>query len=252
MAHRDAIVAYLDDELESAAYRDYGPNGLQVIGADEVTRLRVAVSASLEVFERAAADGAQMLVVHHGLFWDGSSPVIGRLERRRLEALFASDLSLVAYHLPLDGHAVLGNNARLAAILGIADPQPFAEHRGRALGRHGLLPAPASAAEVAARLGEALGSTPLVLPGGPEQVRSVGVVSGAAARDVREAAACGIELFVTGEPEEDAPYLARELGVTIVAAGHNATETVGVRALAARLADVFGIDTGFIPVWNPV
>jgi dinuclear metal center YbgI/SA1388 family protein len=252
MAHRDAIVAYLDDELEAAAYRDYGPNGLQVVGADEVTRLRVAVSASLEVFERAAADGAQMLVVHHGLFWDGGSPLIGRLERRRLETLFRHDLSLVAYHLPLDGHAVLGNNAQLAAILGIADPQPFAEHRGRALGRHGALAAPASAEDVATTLGEALGSMPLVLPGGPGEVRTVGVVSGAAARDVREAAALGLDLFVTGEPEEDAPYLARELGVTIVAAGHNATETVGVRAVAARLTDVFGIDTGFLPVWNPV
>jgi dinuclear metal center YbgI/SA1388 family protein len=252
MAHRDAIVAYLDEELESAAYRDYGPNGLQVVGADEVTRLRVAVSASLEVFERAAADGAEMLVVHHGLFWDGASPVIGHLERRRLETLFRGDLSLVAYHLPLDGHPVLGNNARLAAILGLDDPEPFAEHRGRAIGRRGQLAAPTTADAVAATLAAALGSTPLVLPGGPDEVRTVAVVSGAAARDVREAAALGIDLFVTGEPEEDAPYLARELGVTIVAAGHNATETVGVRALAARLADVFGIDTGFLPVWNPV
>ena len=252
MAHRDAIVAYLDEELESAAYRDYGPNGLQVVGADEVTTLRVAVSASLEVFERAAAAGAQMLVVHHGLFWDGASPVIGRLERRRLETLFRHDLSLVAYHLPLDGHAVLGNNAQLATILGIGDPEPFAEHRGRAIGRHGALAAPSSAEALAAVLGEALGSTPLVLPGGPEQVRTVAVVSGAAARDVRAAAALGIDLFVTGEPEEDAPYLARELGVTIVAAGHNATETVGVRAVAARLAAVFRIDTGFLPVRNPV
>jgi putative NIF3 family GTP cyclohydrolase 1 type 2 len=114
------------------------------------------------------------------------------------------------------------------------------------------LASPATATAVAATLADALGSTPLVLPGGPEEVRTVAVVSGAAARDVREAAALGIDLFVTGEPEEDAPYLARELGVTIVAAGHNATETVGVRAVAARLAEVFGIDTGFIPVWNPV
>jgi dinuclear metal center YbgI/SA1388 family protein len=252
MTTREAILEFLDAELETAAYRDYGPIGLQVIGADTVDHVCVAVSASLDVFERAGAAGAQMLIVHHGLFWDGASPVVGLLQRRRLETLFRHDLSLVAYHLPLDGHAVLGNNAILAGLLGIVAPAPFAEHRGRALGRYGALAAPAPAAAIAARLGETLGSRPLVFGGGPDPVRTIGVVSGGAAGDVRAAATLGLDCFVTGEPAEETPYLAAELGVTVIAAGHHATETVGVRAVATRLEEVFGVRTTYLPVVNPV
>jgi dinuclear metal center YbgI/SA1388 family protein len=249
---RDAIVAYLDGELEVDQFRDYGPIGLQVVGAAEVSRVCVAVSASLDVFRRAAASGAQMLIVHHGLFWDGASAVIGPLERRRLQTLFDADITLLAYHLPLDAHPVLGNNARLAALLGIAAPMPFAEHRGRPIGCHGRLERPEGADSLAGRLGAALGSRPLVFSGGPDPVATVGVVSGGAARDVREAARLGLDAFVTGEPEEDTPYLAEELGVTTICAGHHATETVGVRAVAKRLEEVFGIETEYLPVSNPV
>jgi dinuclear metal center YbgI/SA1388 family protein len=252
MAGRDEIVAYLDRELEVERYSDYGPIGLQVIGAADVTRVAAAVSSSLDVFERAGAAGAQLLLVHHGLFWDGAPRVIGRLERRRLEALFRHDLSLVAYHLPLDGHPELGNNAGLMALLRITAHEPFAIHRGMPLGRHGRLPEPEPAAAVAARLGAAIGSTPTVFAGGPEPVATVGAVSGAAAGDVRAAAALGLDCLVTGEPEEETPYLAAELGVTVVAAGHNATETLGVRAVAARLEQVFGVSTEFLSVVNPV
>jgi dinuclear metal center YbgI/SA1388 family protein len=252
VARRDDIVAYLDRELEIELYRDYGPIGLQVVGADEVDLVCVAVSASLEVFRRAGAAGAQMLIVHHGLFWDGQSAVVGLLERRRLEALFAHDISLVAYHLPLDGHPVLGNNARLADLVGLGERQPFAEHRGQAIGVRGHLARPEPAGDLAGRIGTALGSTPIVFAGGPATVRTVGIVSGGAARDVREAARLELDCFVTGEPEEDSPYLAAELGVTTICAGHHATETLGVRALADRLGDVFGIATTFLAVSNPV
>ena len=252
MAHRDDIVSYLDETLEAALYRDHLPLGLQVPGADEVTHVCTAVSASLDVFERAAADGAQMLVVHHGLFWDGSPRRIGMLERRRLECLFRNDLSLVAYHLPLDGHHELGNNAVLAALLGLADVAPFADYRGRLLGRYGTLPAPEPASGLAARLGAAIGSRPLVFAGGTDPVRTVGVLSGAAAKEISAAAERGLDCFITGEPDEDSPYLAAELGVTLIAAGHNATETVGVRAVGERLATEFGVTTRFLPVENPV
>jgi dinuclear metal center YbgI/SA1388 family protein len=249
---RDAIIAYLDSELEAHQFRDYGPIGLQVVGAAQVRRVCVAVSASLEVFQRAAAAGAQMLIVHHGLFWDGSSPVIGPLERRRLQTLFDADITLLGYHLPLDAHPVLGNNARLAALLGIDAPAPFAEHRGRPIGCQGRLRQPETAESIAARLGAALGSRPLVFAGGSSPLTTVGVVSGGAARDVREAARLGLDGFITGEPEEDSPYLAAELGVTTICAGHHATETVGVRALAERLEEVFGVETEYLPVSNPV
>ncbi len=252
MASRDAIISYLDGELEVHLYRDYGPIGLQVIGADAVEKVCVAVSASLDVFARAAAAGAQMLIVHHGLFWDGASPVIGHLERRRLETLFRHDITLLAYHLPLDGHAVLGNNARLAELVGLVEQEPFAEHRGRYLGIRGRLARPEDPLQLAERLGAALESRPLVFPGGPSPVTTLGVVSGGAARDVRAAAALGLDCFVTGEPAEDSPYLAAELGVTTICAGHHATETVGVRAVAQRLSEVFGVAVEYLPVSNPV
>ena len=246
------LVAWMDEALAAPSFRDYGPNGLQVTGADEVTRLATAVSFSLDVIERAAADGAQALLVHHGLFWEGADPTIGALERRRLEALFAADLSLIAYHLPLDAHPEVGNNARLADLLGLADRAPFGDHRGVMLGVRGALPDPEAPDALAERLGAAIGSTPLVLPGGDHPVRTVGIVSGGAARDIRQAADAGLDAFVTGEPSEDAPYLARELGVHFIAAGHNATETLGVQALAARAAERFGIETAFLAVDNPV
>jgi dinuclear metal center YbgI/SA1388 family protein len=252
MAQRDAIVRYLDETLEADQYRDHLPLGLQVPGAAEVTHVCTAVSASLDVFERAAADGAQMLIVHHGLFWDGSPRRIGMLERRRLETLFQGDLSLVAYHLPLDGHDELGNNAVLARLIGLDDVAAFGDYRGRLLGRYGTLPTPEPAADLAQRLGGMIGSRPLVFAGGPDPVRRVGVISGAAAREIPAAAELGLDCFVTGEPEEDSPYLSAELGVTLIAAGHHATETVGVRAVGDRLSEVFGVTTSFLGFENPV
>ena len=246
------LVSWLDETLDARSFKDYGPNGLQVIGADEVTHLATAVSISLEVIERAIADGAQALLVHHGLFWQGDDPVIGTLERRRLQTMFAGDLSLLAYHLPLDAHPTLGNNALLANLLGLTDRAPFGEHGGVLLGVQGALPSPTPVTQVAAALGAQLGSSPLVLPGGDHPVRTVGIVSGGAAKDIRQAAAAGLDAFITGEPREDSAYIAAELGVHLIAAGHNATETVGVQALAAAAAERFGITTAFLPVVNPV
>jgi dinuclear metal center YbgI/SA1388 family protein len=246
------LVSWLDETLAARSFKDYGPNGLQVVGAGEVTHLATAVSVSLDVIERAIADGAQALLVHHGLFWQGDDQVIGALERRRLETLFAGDLSLLAYHLPLDAHPTLGNNALLADLLELSDRVPFGEHGGVLLGVQGTLPSPAPVADVAAVLGAALGSTPLVLAGGDHPVRTIGVVSGGAAKDIRQAAAAGLDAFVTGEPREDSAYVAAELGVHLIAAGHNATETVGVQAVGAAAAAHFGITTKFLPVVNPV
>jgi dinuclear metal center YbgI/SA1388 family protein len=249
---RDELLAWLDAELDTAGWRDYGPNGLQVVGAETVERVAVAVSASLDVFQRAGAAGADLLLVHHGLFWEGASPVVDMVTRRRLEALFRHDLTLAAYHLPLDGHPELGNNAGLMRVLGIVEHEPFAEARGRAIGRQGRLAAPLPVEAVAGRLAEALGSTPLVFRGGDRPVTAVGAISGAGGRQIRDAAAAGLDCLVTGEPEEDLPYLAAELGVHAIAAGHHATETLGVRAVAERIERELGLPTVFLPVENPV
>ena len=247
MARRDEILEYAAELLDLDSFRDYGPQGMQVAGADEVTKIACAVSSSLELFQRAAAAEAQLLVVHHGLFWDSEPRVVDLRIRRRLEALFAADLTLAAYHLALDAHPEVGNNALLARELGIAGDEPFL-----GIGRAGSLPAPEQLATFLDRVKERIALQPLVFAEGPDPVERVAIVSGSGGRYLSDAAAAGYDLLLTGEPEEPSLHLARELGITFVAAGHYATERLGVQALAARLADRFELDWEFIELPNPV
>ena len=247
VASRDEIVAFANEYLDLAAYPDYGPMGLQVVGAPEVTTIACGVSASRELFERAAATGAQLLLVHHGLFWDRDPRVVDRTMRSRLEALFATDLNLAAYHLALDAHPEVGNNALLARELGVVPEAPFAE-----IGLGGRLEAPCSIGELARRIVERLGRAPLTFAYGPEEVRRVAVCSGGAARYLGDAAAAGYHCYVTGEPAEPSLAAAKEAGLHFVAAGHYATETLGVQALAAKLAERFDLAWEFIDLPNPV
>jgi dinuclear metal center YbgI/SA1388 family protein len=247
VAQRDAILEYAAELLDLDAYPDYGPMGLQVEGTDEVTRIACGVSASLALFERAAELGAQLLIVHHGLFWDNESRRVDRVMRGRLQALFDADLTLAAYHLALDAHPELGNNALIAKELGIEPKERFA-----GIGFGGPLRPPTEAQRFARRVGEKLGREPLVFPHGPETVKRAAVVTGSGGRYFKEAAAAGYDLFLTGEPEEPTLHLARELGVHYVAAGHYATERLGVQALAKKLADRFGLHADYIELGNPV
>ena len=247
MARRDEILGYAAELLDLDSFADYGPQGMQVAGAEEVSKIVCAVSSSLELFERAAAAGAQLVLVHHGLLWDNESRVIDERVRRRLEALFAADLTLAGYHLALDAHPEIGNNALLAHELGVVIETPFA-----GVGQGGRLPTPEPLETFIARVRERIAPEPLVFAEGPEYVERVAIVSGGAARYVVDAAAEGYDLYLTGEPAEPTLHLARELGITFVAAGHYATETLGVKALAARLADRFGLEWEFLDLPNPV
>ena len=166
-AARDEILAFLDAELETHRYRDYAPIGMQVIGAERVELVASAVSSTLEVFDRASVEGAQMLLVHHGMFWDNEPRAIGAHMRRRLERLFAADITLAAYHLPLDGHPRIGNNARLAEELRLRVDGWFSEHRGIPLAVHGTLAAPVELQVLAERVSEIAGGVPIAFPGGP-------------------------------------------------------------------------------------
>jgi dinuclear metal center YbgI/SA1388 family protein len=251
-ASRDEILMFLDDELEVGRFRDYGPIGLQVAGRDEVSRVAVAVSSTLEVFAQAESFGADLLVVHHGLFWDGDSRVVDTLMRRRLETLFRAGITLAAYHLPLDAHPELGNNARLARALGVEPEGWFMDDRGAPIAVRGRLVEPIALVGLVQRLGEATGRAPLVFAGGPEPVRTIGICSGGAARGIRVAASLGLDAWITGEPSEDSRALAAELGVSFIAGGHHATETFGVRAVAELLEQRFDVETTFIDVANPV
>jgi dinuclear metal center YbgI/SA1388 family protein len=247
MATRDEILAYAAELLDLDSFADYGPQGMQVAGADEVTKIVCGVSASLELFEGAAAASAQLVIVHHGLLWNNEPRTIDRRVRRRLQALFDADLTLAGYHLALDAHPELGNNALLARELGVDVEGPFA-----GLGAGGRLPTPEPLETFLSRVRERIGPEPLVFDEGPDPVERIAIVSGGAGKHVAEAAAEGYDLFLTGEAEEPSLHLARELGITFVAAGHYATERLGVQALSARLAERFGLEWEFIELPNPV
>jgi dinuclear metal center YbgI/SA1388 family protein len=247
VASRDEIAAFADELLEVSSYPDYGPMGLQVAGADEVVGIACAVSASRELFERAAEAGAQMVLVHHGLFWEKDPREIGPVMRERLRALFDRDLSLVAYHLALDAHPEIGNNAYLARELGVRQERRFAE-----IGWGGDLADSLAITDFTNRIHRLVGRMPLVFPYGPEDVKRVAICSGGAARQLAEAIDEGYDCFITGEAAEPTKHLAKEAGIHFVAAGHYATETSGVQALAQRIAEKFGVAWEFIDLPTPV
>lgn len=252
MAGRDAIVSYLDELLDPAGFDDHGPNGLQVPGADEVELVVTGVSASLELFDAAVAAGAQLVLCHHGLFWDFHPRSLSAPMRRRLEVLFSGEISLLAYHLPLDAHAEVGNNALLCEALGLTRAEPFGAHRGRTIGFVGRSEDGMRLADLLDRCDSALGQKPFVWETGPEAVHSVGIVSGAGASMLREATEQGLDAFLTGEPAEHVMADARESGIHFIGAGHYATETLGVRRLGELLASEFGVEQRFIDIPNPI
>jgi dinuclear metal center YbgI/SA1388 family protein len=252
MASRDEIIAYLDELLDAPAFDDYGPNGLQVVGAAEVEKVVTGVSAHLELFQRAAQEGAQLVLCHHGMLWNKQPLQVDSQRRARLEALFAADMSLAAYHLPLDAHPEVGNNALICELLGLDLGQGFGAHGGRTIGFLGHAAEPLGRDELAERCRSVFEREPLVFDYGPDPLRSVAIMSGGAASSLAEAADLGADAFITGEPSEPAMADARERGITFVAGGHWATETFGVRRLGDLLADRFGVQHRFVAVPNPV
>lgn len=251
------VVGHLDSVLEIGRFRDYGPNGLQVEGAAHVATVVTGVSASAELLHRAVELHADLVVVHHGLIWNpGLSKIAGPLARR-LNLLLANTMSLAAYHLPLDAHARLGNNAGLADALGL-EPQreTFGDVKGIALGVAGAWRAPLSRDAAIARVGAGVlaGAAPrFVFPHGPDTVAKVGLCTGAASDLLEAAAGAGCDMFVTGELAERAGELARELNITLVAAGHVATEVFGPMRLAEELRQRFaGLHAEFVPTDNPL
>jgi dinuclear metal center YbgI/SA1388 family protein len=247
LADRDEILAFAAELLELNAYPDFAPMGMQVAGVREVERIACGVSASLELFERASAAGAQLLLVHHGMFWENDPRGVDDAMARRLKALLDPGITLAGYHLALDAHPELGNNALLARELGIEPKERFTDW-----GFGGPLKKPATIDEFTARVREALGSEPIVFAHGPERVEQAAVVTGRAGRFLADAAREGYDLLLTGEAEEPTLHTARELGIHFVGGGHYATERIGIQALARTLAEKFDLDWQFIDLPNPV
>lgn len=242
---RMELAAWLDTYLQIDAFQDPSLNGLQVEGTADVTKVAVAVDSSLSTFEQAADIGADFLIVHHGLFWGSPLAITGQ-HKRRVRHLLEHDISLYAAHIPLDAHRDVGNNWGLARILGMTDLEEFGLWEGKAIGVKGVFPETLTLRELADQIEEELGESVLVHAGGPQQIGSLGIISGAAARDVTTAADEGLDAFLTGEPKHDVFYEPFERGINALYAGHYMTETVGVNLLAQKLGEEFGLATEFI------
>jgi dinuclear metal center YbgI/SA1388 family protein len=249
MADRNDIESWLQRTLQPEGFKDYGPNGLQVEGRREVRHLASGVTASLEFIDAAIAAGADTLLVHHGLFWRGQDGRLTGWLAARVRRLLAADINLFAYHLPLDAHAELGNNAQLGLRLGLHAEARFGE---QALGFIGRAAAAASTlAALGATLQAQLGRAPVVLPGDGRPLRRVAWCSGGAQGYFEAAIAAGADAFITGEISEPQAHLARETGVAFLACGHHASERYGAPAVAAQLAAQFGLSHRFIDIENP-
>lgn len=248
MALTADIEHHLSEALAVAQFKDYGPNGLQVEGKAEVHRLVGGVTASLALIEAAVAARADAILVHHGLFWRGQDGRLTGWMRRRLAPLFAHDINLFAYHLPLDAHPEWGNNAGLGARLGWGADRRFGEQQ---LGFCAPLARPQSLDELRDQLRAELGREPIVAPGDGRPLRRIAWCTGGAQGYFEAAIAAGADAFVTGEISEPQAHLARETGVAFLAAGHHATEREGVQRLGAHLAERFGLEFRFIDLPNP-
>ena len=245
---------YLDQCLRTDQFQDYCPNGLQVEGKPQVVRLATGVTACQSFLDAAIDWGADAVLVHHGYFWRGEPPQVVGIKRRRLATLLVNEISLLAYHLPLDAHPQLGNNARLGCLMGIdlAFQEPLQPKVSGGLGNIGSLPEAVSAAEFVVKLEGITGRRALHVGHWESPVRRIAWCTGAAQDYIDAAVKAGADLFVTGEASEQTVHIAREEGIHFVAAGHHATERYGVQALGDHLAGQFSLEHRFIDIDNPV
>lgn len=246
------LVKQLDTLLDTGAFKDYCPNGLQVEGRQEVRKIATAVTASQNMVDQAIAAGADALLVHHGYFWKNESPTVTGMKYRRLAALIRNDISLLAYHLPLDAHPLLGNNVELARLLDWEVTGGLEAGNPRSIGLVGAPRGDNSLGQVADRLHRVLGREPLVVGEPSMSIDRIAWCTGAAQGFIEQAAEAGCDLYVSGEISENTVHAARELGIAYIAAGHHATERYGVLALGRWLQSNFGIEHIALDEKNPV
>ncbi|WP_199052488.1 Nif3-like dinuclear metal center hexameric protein [Aquitalea sp. ASV15] len=243
------LIASIDEWLEPWRYQDYAPNGLQIEGRAEVRHIITGVTASQALIDVAIARRADAILVHHGYFWKGEDARLVGMKRARVAKLLQHDISLIAYHLPLDGHAELGNNATLAKRLGW---QVEGQTGEQGLLWHGRWPAAATAAELAEAISLSLGRQAMLLGPAERPVRRLAWCTGGAQSFFQEAIRLGVDAFVTGEVSEQCFHLANEYGVAFIAAGHHVTERYGVQALGEKVSHLPGITVEFVDLFNPV
>ena len=246
------LVGILDKELEPDQFRDYCPNGLQVEGRPNITRRVTGVTACQALIDEAIVWQADAILVHHGFFWKNERDEIVGMKKCRLQKLLKHDISLLGYHLPLDAHPAMGNNATLAQLLGIMVTGPLDPAERRPVGNIGELDQSMPLADLATRIEQRLGRKPLVISGGNHPVKSVAWCTGGAQGYIQHAVAAGVDVYISGEISENTVHTAREEGVHYICAGHHATEKGGVQAFGQWLQDNYGIEHRFIDIDNPV
>lgn len=254
MSHvtRQALVAALDQLLSPHLFSDYCPNGLQVEGRADIRRVVTGVTASQALLDAAVEANADAVLVHHGWFWKSEDGRVTGMKKRRLATLLKHDINLLAYHLPLDAHAELGNNVQLAQRLGLVVTGPLDPRDRKVVGNTGELTVPETAGRFAARVRGVLGREVLHVGDADAPVRTVGWCTGAAQGYIEQAVAAGVDLYLTGEVSEQTVHVARETGIQFLACGHHATERYGVQAVGDWLAARFGIEHRHIDIPNPV
>lgn len=245
------LEAYLNNLLNIKKFRDYGPNGLQVEGRPEVKRIVTGVTASQALLDAAVEAGADAVLVHHGYFWKNESQVIRGMKKRRIATLLKNDISLFGYHLPLDAHPELGNNAQLAKLLGIDSEGVMDERDLQGVGNIGSLPEPVSLESFGQQVESVLARQPLLVSGGSHPVRRIAWCTGGAQAYIQQALELGADTYLSGEISEHTVHFARENGIHYIAAGHHATERYGIRALGEHLAATLGVNAVFFDKDNP-
>lgn len=247
----NTLVEEADRYLGSAKIQDYCPNGLQVEGRPQVMRIVSGVTASQALLDAAVEAKADLVLVHHGYYWKGENPCVVGMKQRRLKTLLRHDISLLAYHLPLDVHAEVGNNVQLARQLELTVEGPLDPADSRVVGLIGSLPEPMHPRDFARRVQEVLGREPLLIEGS-EKIRRVGWCTGGGQGYIDRAIAAGVDLYISGEASEQTFHSARENDISFIAAGHHATERYGVQALGDYLARRFALEHVFIDCPNPI
>ncbi len=246
------LMSYLDQRLTPERFRDYCPNGLQIEGKAEVSRLISGVTASQDLLDAAVEQGADAILVHHGFFWKGENSCISGIKKKRIKTLLEHDISLIAYHLPLDAHPEVGNNAQLAKLLGITVQGGLEPDNPLSVGNVGELAEAVSAAELAQRIASALQREPLHISGGEHLIKRLAWCTGGAQGYIEKAVELGVDAYLSGEISEPTYHSARENGIHYFAAGHHATERYGAKALGEELAQTFNLQHQFIDIDNPV
>ncbi len=249
--HRNDLEKKLNNLLEIDKYQDMCPNGLQVEGKREIKKIVTGVSACVELFEEAINRNADAILTHHGLIWNFEKPLYKGGYKKRIQLLLENEINLFGYHLPLDGDSVYGNNAIIAKILGVKNVQPFDEYKGAYIGCCGIFENH-SAAELFEVVKREINPDALILPFGPDKVESIGIISGGAQKEIKEAVLQGLDVFLTGEASEHIYHYAKEEGIHFIAAGHHATEVFGIRALGNHIQEKFGIEVEYVNIHNPV